>query len=221
MPLLSCLAVLILALPLASWADGPGDSSPSAPTVRLSNPEIPEFTRLRPRWAVQLTGSANGLAPNNLSATTLSAGGIQFEYEPRFLQSIGVLSLGPSFDIYFDPSGNNTPSAFAVWGIGGQVRYQARFFRDQPFVPMVGYTMEQITYHFSSDGSQGAYQAKGPVFGGYFLLNWLEKSAAADFYDNWGILRSYLVAEVRSLSGGDGTSNVDGTSCFFGLRLEY
>jgi hypothetical protein len=70
-------------------------------------------------------------------------------------------------------------------------------------------------------GAAGRFQTKGPIFGGEFLLNWLDQDAARQAFAAYGIARSYLVAELRALSGSDTNVSISGRSLFFGLRIEF
>lgn len=187
---------------------------------------VPFYQTTRPAWAFEFTLSAYALGQQDIEGS--QAGSItrafetQVEYQFPFLQSIGVLSVGPSLVIYpVTPLGTVTSNAFAIWSGGGQVRYQARFFREQPIVPMAGFEYQYLTYHFMSDGSMGATGVSGPFFGAMILLNFFEPSAASELFIEQGISRSYLLAEYKQMSGGDGTISVSGGSYFFGLRLEF
>jgi hypothetical protein len=189
------------------------------------NKWIPAYQQTRPSWGVAMTGSLGAFG--NASVSTSAAEGVaraielQGEYQFPFLQAIGVISMGPSAVLYpFTPSESVTKSAISVWSVGGQVRYQARFFREQILVPMVGYEAQRLAYSFN-DGSAGSAILKGPVFGGMLLLNIFEPSSASEFYIDQGVSRSYLVGEYKNLAGSDGVVTVAGASIFFGLRFEF
>ena len=54
-----------------------------------------------------------------------------------------------------------------------------------------------------------------------YLLNFIDRPGAAYFYSNSGVLRSYLVGEVRMLSGDAAGISVSGSSIFAGIRIEW
>jgi hypothetical protein len=196
---------------------------------------VPLYQLHRPEWGVELAGSLQGFGKEaqiagDVSDLKVRGVGFQFDYQPRFLQAIGVIGLGPSFGAYpVTPASDTYAAATAHWYVGGQVRYQARFFREQILVPMIGYAFEYMSYRYKAvhapggdlPGESGRLLLQGPVFGAWLLLNWFEPSAAADMFVNNGVSRSYLVAEMRMLQGADINVDVPGEALFFGLRIEY
>jgi hypothetical protein len=106
-----------------------------------------------------------------------------------------------------------------VFSVGAEVRYQARFFREQILVPVVGYAYEGINYRLTY--ATGATDGHGPVYGVWLLLNQLEPDQAAEAYMDSGVIRSYLVAEARNLEGGNEDIDFSGFSYFLGLRIEF
>ncbi len=194
------------------------------------DPRIPMYQQLRPRWAVAMTGALKSLgnapgipgfddsrttAPNSARAIRL-----QIEYQPAVVQKYGVLGAGPSFTLYpISPLGSLTRTIGGMWSVGGQLRYQLRLLREQPLVPYAGYGAEALSYTLSS-GPRGRFTVRGPFFGGMFLLNFVDPSAAAEFYVNYEVKRSYLVVELRTMEGSDGTITLGGQSLYFGVRCE-
>lgn len=187
---------------------------------------IPVYQQMRPLWAFSVSGSlkALGTSPGipNLGDSKVRAFSMQFELQPQFIQPLGVLGVGPSLNLYpVSPIGGVTRAALGgLWSVGGQVRYQARFFREQPLAPYAGYAMEYWNYRLV-DESRGSLTAKGPFFGALLLLNFLDQETAAEFYLDSGVLRSYLVAEIKTLEGQDGLIQLSGRSYYFGLRFEF
>jgi hypothetical protein len=180
---------------------------------------------VRPNWGASITGSVGALGAADV--TPFQAGSvaraleIQVEYQPAFLQSIGVLGVGPNVSIIpLGSDGTVTNSPISIWSAGGQIRYQARYFREQPIVPFASFEMQYMTYHLLN-GAEGAALLMGPSFGGMILLNFLEPSSAAELYISDGISRSYLVGEYKILEGNGGKISVSGGSVFFGLRFEF
>lgn len=184
---------------------------------------IPSYTYLKPRWGLELAASLNafgGTALTSAQGTNPAYGfSAHFDYQIPF-QKFGILGVGPSLALYPIMGGTVTSSVFSVFSAGAQIRYQARYFREQPVLPMVGYAVEYMSYRFISGGN-GWVLAKGPVLGIWVLLNWIEPSAASDFYVDAGILRSYLVVEWRALAGSDSNISFQNGSYYFGIRLEF
>jgi hypothetical protein len=85
---------------------------------------------------------------------------------------------------------------------------------------MVGYQAESLAYR-GALGEADRLWLRGPFVGAMFLLNVLDRETAASFYDNVGVSRSYLVAELRQLAGADERISINERSLFFGLRIEY
>lgn len=163
-------------------------------------------------WGVELTG---GFAMPG-GAFSFQGGGMRFEWQPPWIQAAGILSIGPALDYAMGVTGI---------GMGGVVRYQARYFREQPIVPMAGYT---ALYYLSMPSlgsglsSLSGSLVQGPFVGGYILLNFIEPDASAEFYVDHGILRTYLVGEVRFFQGSpSATTTLSAISYYAGMRFEF
>jgi hypothetical protein len=193
--------------------------APESMAQRVSKAELreqltPTYQRTRPQWAFGLWGSiqalgSEGAAGAGASNTGVAAAQVEVEFQPKFLQKYGVLGVGPSFTFYPSSTLGTT-----VWGVGGQARYQLRYFREQPIVPVAGYSLEIV-----NNGS--TLTAQGPLFGAWLLLNVADEESAASFFTDYGICRSYLVAEMRLITG-DGTQiHFGGSTLYFGVRLEF
>lgn len=186
---------------------------------------IPLYQQLKPDWGMELSGSLKALGSSpgipNLASGKVRSASLKFEYQPSQLQSLGVFGIGPTLNLYpVSPIGQVTRAAIGIGSLGGQLRYQARYFREQPIVPYAGYSVERMSYRLVS-GSKGNLVAKGPFFGALFLLNFVDSETAAEFYVNSGVLRSYLVAEIKTLVGSDSLIQLSGRSYHFGIRFEF
>jgi hypothetical protein len=182
----------------------------------------------RPNFGFQITGSPRAFGGSQISPAQqgVKAGAflLQAEYEPSFLQSLGVFSIGPSVGIF--PSFGQTPAGDSVtshiWGIsefGGQARYQFRYWDGQLVVPYAAYEFESVGYSINQGGS-GRLAVAGGSGGLAFFINRLAPGEANDFYRNMGVSRSYFVVEGKYLSGSDQNISVGGTSVYFGFRFE-
>lgn len=204
------------------------EPSPQANTSvsRYGDIRTPRYTHLRPHWGTELSGSmaALGTSTNateipNRGTHKISAGRVAFEYEFPFLQALGVFALGPTGSLYFGGKHADISDArFAFWSVGAQARYQARWFYQQPLVPYAGFSYERLAYNLK--GQSGSTPMSGAFFGGMLYLNVFEKSAAADFYAGMGVLRTYLVGELRTETATASGLNIVGRSIFAGFRFE-
>lgn len=184
------------------------------------------FHHMKPTLGLEVAGSLRALGGGNIlpgraQSSPTRAIHLQIDWQPAFIQSLGVLGIGPSVGVYpiFGDSRPTTGTA-SVFEVGGQIQYQLRYFREQPLVPVVGYAGEYLTYRFTT-GQKGSLMIQGPMLGAWLLLNIFEPGAAADFYVNTGVKRSYLVAEYRRLEGANADLDISGSSIFGGLRFEF
>lgn len=184
-----------------------------------------DYQLQRPAWGAQLDFSPSALGKTDLSGgqgVTADGFSVAFEYQPTFLQGLGVFGFGPQISLYpvlpQNTNIQNTP--YSVWSYGFNLRYQARFWREQIIVPMAGYDYERLSYNLLNLGN-GSMTVAGPVVGIYILMNPLEPEAAYDFYEDSGILRTYLTAEIRSVSGSSSDLSISGTSYYIGIRTEF
>jgi hypothetical protein len=206
------------------------DEALSPPEIPTPLKHYPAYQVVRPQWGVQLSGapaafSGTALVPaqGTSQATGLT---ILAEYQPAFLQSIGVIGIGPSFNVYPIFYGNSTSNPFAIFSGGAQIRYQARFFREQPVVPIAAYGFEYLRYQYVANngvqGASGAMLISGPTLGAWILLNVIDSATASQMYLSTGIVRTYLTVEWKNMTGSDGTATVvSGGSFYAGLRFEF
>src|SRR4051812_19204265 len=98
---------------------------------------IPPQARVRPQFGIELAGSAMGLGASATGADVSATRGflLQAEYQPAFVQAIGVISLGVTAGAYPSIPATGVPA----YSLGAEARYQAVFFRSQILVPFGGY----------------------------------------------------------------------------------
>ncbi len=223
--------VTVPAEPEAVASDSEGGTS-----TKKWDRSVPLYEREPPHFGWDVHGSmqawgksikspeldTNGNATGNINETDVVNFGLGFEWEPEFLQSIGVVSLGPSFNLYtMQPGGDLTDNAFSVYSLGFSAKYQLNFMRGQWVVPFVGFESQLIHYSFNdADVGSGWTTAVGPTFGALIALNWMEPSSAHNLFTETGIKRSYLVGEIKQLTAGEDLLSTDGIAIYFGLRLE-
>lgn len=192
--------------------------APASVTAKQRKERAANYDNYLPEWALQIDASLNGLGPNPISPPTVtslsSAASIGAEYQPRFLQDIGVVSLGLNTNFY------GAQSQFLAFSVGGLVRYQAKFFRQQFLVPMAAYAFEYFNYYLNN-GATGRTLSQGPQFGLWLLLNALDQEAARDFFIDNHVARTYLVLEAHNMNASDINIDFGGFSFYFGLRFEF
>ena len=217
------LAVFAASVQTDARAEDETSAGPSGQSEEAVDLRIPRYEFERPKWGIHIAVSNRvfpdhdtaSLTPTSFDRAAIRAFSLQFDYQPQALQKFGIFGVGPSLAMYPIPGGKRP---WNLWSGGLQARYQARFFREQPVVPYVGYQAEYWSYLV--DGYSGRTLVKGPVFGVALLLNWIDRPTTNDFYTEYGVSRSYLFAEMRILSGKDTNIRIQGNSYFFGLRFE-
>ena len=210
---------------LASSSKLSSPDSSNAEEEAYRDLRIPKYQLVRPSVAVSLDFSPLPFGGTALTAAQRSNSAMAFtlgvQWQPQFIQSLGVIGIGPVFGVY-PISGGVTSSIFSIASIGGRATYQLRYFRNQPIVPVVSYQYEYLYYDFL--GSPVGYLwSSGPSAGLWFLISLLEPSVASSAYISTGISRTYAVVEFRRLTGAssDGSVAVSGNSWYFGLRFEF
>jgi hypothetical protein len=205
-------------------AQSPQSKDTARSRARVEELQIPIYQRVRPTWGTDLSASLRGLGSGTevqgaTSSSRLNGFSLRMEYQPAWIQAVGVFGLGLSFQSFTLPEQLGA-SGLGSYSVGAQARYQLRLLREQWIVPYAGYAVERVAYRLRAGGS-GSFLSQGPFFGAALLLNFLEPSVAADAYAGTGIVRTYLFAELRTPSTGDSVVRVSGRSPFFGLRFEY
>lgn len=215
-------------LPTVLIADE-GGTEQSISEVKRNDPRIPAYQFFHPKWGIEIATSLNALGGNDINAQksnqewkSLYSFSIQMDYQPPFAKQFGVLSIGPSLALYpLFPEGSSSfqKNFYDMWSFGAQLTYQLRLFREQPLVPIAGYSAEYLNYNING-GTKGSLFIQGPRFGVYLLLNLFDPQGASEFYANHGVLRNYLVGEFRMSAGNNTDLSIEGQSLYFGLRME-
>lgn len=142
------------------------------------------------------------------------------------LHFLGVWGGGAVMDAYipFSKVGQGpSPMAYA-FSLGGEIRYQARFWDRQPLVPSISYAFKRMTYRLL-DGTLGGLPVQEPSVGLWLNLNWIDPVVAGNFRRDIGVQRTYLMVEYRRIISGvtEQTSDVvvSGDLLQAGLRFEF
>ncbi len=187
---------------------------------------VPYYQQKKPRWALQIAASARsalGASSGIGAADAASLRGLQIQgdYQPEWAQEVGVLAVGASLGVYTtSPSNTITSSLAGLLSYGYNLRYEARYLRNQWVVPTLGFSGDWLRYNLKS-GASGTVGSHGLTYGAMILLSALDEASAAEMYNGYGISRVYLLAEGRQRSGSDSALTLAGTSYFFGLRFEF
>jgi hypothetical protein len=200
------------------------ESAPTPSSVAEIDPREPAYTRVRPTWGHQLNYGASGFGQDSkiLGArrSFMRAFNLETEWQPESLQGAGIIGIGGALSMYAElPEREVARYPYDIWSVGLQARYQFRYFRQQPLVPYLAAGAHYLSYQVVRNGA-GKIPITHFAPGVMVLLNWFEPSAAAAFYGNYGVTRSYLVAEYRVFKGADANITLDSSSLFFGLRIE-
>ncbi len=200
----------------------PPNVAPTEENTTVSKRErTPAYKLHRPNFGFALGVSpVAGLAAPEFAGTDLGnvarSFQLQAEYQPAFLQAIGVLGIGVCGSLYKDVT--NLSDGTVTWSAGGQIRYQFRYFQEQWVVPTVSFGAEYGMYQLSATSS-GTFFLMYPAAGGMLLLNFIEPSAAAEGFAESGVSRSYLWGEAR-MQIGSGGLNFTGIVAQAGIRVE-
>lgn len=226
-PRLLAILLFFFSFPVLASVPESSDSSheEAGSEASLKDFRVSPYKKIRPEWGIEFSTSPNAFGANALTVEQgtqpIWAFSLLGEYQPAFLQDIGVIGIGPAFNIYPAIGGTKfTPNFASLVGLGGQIRYQARYFREQPVVPVVAYSLEEFKYVFDT-GMSGWTLIHGPTVGLWVLLNFLESNSASYMYINNGVTRTYLIAEYRMMTGEDSNLTIHGGSYYFGLRFEF
>lgn len=180
------------------------------------DPRVPLFHQLPSTFGLEFNSSYTPFSLSSPGKSINVAGEFQFVYLQKKHQ--GVLGVGPVLS-YFPVKPESTRSnPTRILGLGASLRYQLKYWVEQPFVPSIGYAAQVISYQ---SGVPTQFLLHTVSLGGALLLNFIDRSGAAAFYSEYRVLRSYLVAEMKILKGGDSALSLSQNAFFFGLRFEY
>jgi hypothetical protein len=187
---------------------------------------IPAYQRLLPEFAIQVAYSPKTFEQSpTIKNSNLSIGGlnIQFDYQPAFIQRLGwgILDFGVLLGMYpVTPGGVLTSNAFSLLSFGAQFKYQAKYIINQIVVPFASYGVEILDYRFINAGWKDVSLVGGSL-GLFILLDPFDPQAAIQFYNDYSVVRTYLVIEARGTSSGDQLLPTNVTSWFYGVRFEF
>ena len=196
-----------------------------AQALKLKSSWENNYASQKPNFGFELAMTLDALEnpsqiTNNVPSAKMHALSLQFEYQPSFLQKLGVFGFGPSVELYpLIPMKNTSGNLFSNWSYGLQFRYQGRYIDRQPLVPVFAYQWLKWNYNIGSIGN-GNFIARGTTLGLWLLLDVFDPYTARKLFSQKGISRNYLTLELRRLNGGDSNLFLDGESLFFGLRME-
>jgi hypothetical protein len=138
-------------------------------------------------------------------------------------QSIGAFSIGPNLAL-FNPE--LTPAAISSSPLnlmaGVTLRYQAKWFLNQPVVPTASVAWN---YHRLKSAFVVAPYATGSgvsVAAGLLLhLGWIDRHTAKEAFQSLGMTRAYLSLELEKTNFQNQVFSLDALFYLFGVRFEF
>lgn len=145
----------------------------------------------------------------------------QSEWIPEIEEGrFGAISVGGKFSLYpSSQKGQLGLNGIQDWAVGSQLLYQARFFENQPLVPVFGYHADFRDHQLTEETSTLVFQ-HGPCLGGWLLLNFIDTELSRSFYRNSKVLRTYLTVEWRNQVAKNDEVVWNESQWEFGLRFE-
>lgn len=204
---------------------GNSDAAPNSSETKIEK-RHPEYQTHRPNFGLAISATPTAGVVGSLFSganfeSAYRAFQFQAEYQPAFLQAIGVLGIGACGTIYRSfatPVVAPSPAEGISWSAGGQIRYQFRYWREQYVVPTISFGAEYMVYDLGGTNT-GSLVLMYPGGGLMLSLNWMEREAAAEGYASSGVSRSYLWGEARYQIA-SGTFSESGLVAVAGIRVE-
>jgi hypothetical protein len=175
------------------------------------------FPERRPNWALHWSYMPIAASGSNMEILGISrTSGFELEAmaEPEFLQVLGVIGAGGTFNTY-----STATKDFGIHSFGVRARYYLYLSKHQAIVPTAYYSYDFLTYNYNTE--TGNFPVTGFGFGAFLNLTKAEYLAAKDFFHRYGVARSFLTFEVAAVNGADKQVSLGGRSYKLGLRLEY
>jgi len=219
-------AVLAVGIADSAWAVVEKKSRPTRdkrPSFgRLEKYE--KYDKHRPNFALGLGGVLGGQGTyiNNKGQEErlkMHSFDLSAEYQPAFLQGMGVLGVGPTVGLPQMTYDSATKEVQNAYYFGGQVRYQFRYVRGQVLVPMISYMYQR--WNLVTTNGTDEFSVHGPAAGLWLYLNFLDNQTAKDLYQGYGVARTYAYFEVRKLEGSGVRTRIFGVTYNTGIRFEF
>lgn len=182
-----------------------------------------DFVSYQPNFSVDDFATAYGV---NQGVMIDVVGGVKQNWP---LMSVGLeFGLGSYSVVSTDLA--TTASTLSLLNLRLGLRLALDGLLPEPFIVPYGYAGAYVMQFTESSGGLGFEGNTSPAIymgaGAMFQLNWLEKSAAIQGYEDSGLENSYLYAELRMYSASEfeGDANVNfetDPSIFGGLSLEF
>ena len=140
------------------------------------------------------------------------------EYLPKLIQNFGVFGVGALLTTG-DTAGGVRLVHMSGFGYGAYLRYQFKYQHRQLIVPYGGYSYERRN-HNPTTGDFVWTNCHSPFVGLELFLNSLEHHSGKALYQDVGIKRTYLLAELRNTYSHNSEINIINYAVFLGLRFE-
>ena len=195
---------------------GPGASILDDPQY---DPSIPWYQSVKSQWAFQLRMAQNRFPISEGNGNLYQLG---VEWMIPF-QKIGIFSMGANGGILqlVAPTTSLSTNSFNPF-VGGQLRYQLKFFNNQPIVPTGAVTYD---YYQLKNLSPVATNASGSQVGfsyGVMLnLSWIDQVTSRGAYQSIGLTKFYLTGEIFQSEFSNAVFFLNSKFYLFGIRAEF
>jgi hypothetical protein len=184
------------------------------------DPKIPWFQSLRSSWSVSFKAGFQGFPVNDGGGNLYLASG---DWMIPF-QKAGILSVFIQGGLapLSAPSMTLSQSNLLNPVIGGGLRYQLKFFPNQPLVPTASLSYDYYRLK-TTNPTTSTVSAAQPAFGyGVFLnLGWLDPVTARGAYQSLGLTKFYLTAEIHHTDFQNSAVSMNSKIYLFGIRTEF
>jgi len=183
------------------------------------DPTIPWYQSVKSQWGIQLRMAQNRFPIQEGNGNLYQLG---IEWMVPF-QKIGIFSIGVNggFLKLVAPTTSLSNNLFNPI-VGGQVRYQLKFFSNQPIVPTGAVTYD---YYQLKNSSPVATNASGSQLGlsyGLMLnLSWIDQVTARGAYQSLGLTKFYLTGEIFQSEFTNAVFYLNSKFYLFGIRAEF
>lgn len=147
-----------------------------------------------------------------------------YQFQAEYLlpfQKAGVFALGAHIGILNLQVSDRLPVDARNLGAGVHARYLLRFMKNQLFVPTAALELTMLRIRGVDNQGWLTTTNAGVSLGVMMSLGFFDQKEATEGYLSSGLKRSYLTLEMKPQKISDPTIEIDGTSYFMGLRLEF
>ncbi len=210
-------AMLALTPAAIAFAEEPTKVDPGIMDQEDYDSSVPYAENLPSEWALAIrVALQNFPMPRSL--------GDIYQFQAEYLlpfQKAGVFGLGAHIGILNLQVSDRLPVDARNLGAGIHFRYLLRFMKNQLFVPTAALELTMLRIRGVDNQGWLTTTNAGVSLGVMLSLGFFDQKEATEGYLSSGLKRSYLTLEMKPQKISDPTIEIDGTSYFMGLRLEF